>query len=50
MHLLCTTKPMSRTFAYCRVSTVDQTTQNQIIEIKAAGFTIAANRIIEETA
>ena len=39
---------MSRTFAYCRVSTLDQTTQNQIIEIKAAGFTIASNRIIEE--
>lgn len=39
---------MSRLFAYCRVSTFDQTTKNQIIEINAAGFTIKANRIIEE--
>ena len=28
---------MSRTFAYLRVSTVDQTTDNQIQEIAAAG-------------
>lgn len=40
---------MSRVFAYCRVSTTDQTTQNQSIEIKAAGFTIAAQRLIEES-
>ncbi|MDO9213030.1 MAG: recombinase family protein [Methylococcales bacterium] len=40
---------MSRVFAYCRVSTTDQTTQNQIIEIKAAGFTIEARRLIEES-
>jgi putative DNA-invertase from lambdoid prophage Rac len=40
---------MSRVFAYCRVSTTDQTTQNQNIEIKAAGFTIAAQRLIEES-
>ncbi len=39
---------MSRVFAYCRVSTFDQTTKNQIIEITAAGFIIKANRIIEE--
>ena len=39
---------MSRVFAYCRVSTFDQTTKNQIIEINAAGFTIYSNRIIEE--
>jgi putative DNA-invertase from lambdoid prophage Rac len=39
---------MSRIFAYCRVSTVDQTTQNQILEIKAAGFAIEAHRFIEE--
>jgi putative DNA-invertase from lambdoid prophage Rac len=39
---------MSRVFAYCRVSTVDQETQNQVLEIKAAGFAIEPRRIIEE--
>lgn len=40
---------MSRVFAYCRVSTSGQTTENQVKEIECAGFTIAANRIIAET-
>jgi putative DNA-invertase from lambdoid prophage Rac len=40
---------MSRTFAYARVSTPDQTPQNQIAEIEAAGFLIEAHRIITET-
>jgi len=40
---------MARTFAYCRVSTADQTTENQIREIEAAGFTLEPKRIIEET-
>ena len=40
---------MSRVFAYCRVSTTDQTTQNQILEIKAAGFAIEVQRLIEES-
>lgn len=39
---------MARVFAYCRVSTSDQTTKNQILEIKAAGFAIEPHRIIEE--
>lgn len=39
---------MSRTFAYCRVSTIDQTTQNQIQEIRASGFFIEQQRCIEE--
>ena len=39
---------MSRVFAYCRVSTSDQTTQNQSLEIKAAGFAIETRRLIEE--
>ncbi|WP_390240562.1 recombinase family protein [Vibrio sp. R78045] len=39
---------MSRTFAYARVSTVDQTPENQIQEIKAAGFSIEPYRIITE--
>jgi len=40
---------MSRTFAYCRVSTSDQTTANQTQEIRSAGFAIDDNRVIEET-
>ncbi len=40
---------MSRTFAYCRVSTLDQTTDNQAVEILAAGFAIEPHRIIAET-
>ncbi len=40
---------MSRTFAYLRVSTSDQTTDNQVREIEAAGFSIQPQRIVEET-
>jgi putative DNA-invertase from lambdoid prophage Rac len=40
---------MSRVFAYCRVSTVDQTTENQTREITAAGFAVTPSRTIEET-
>lgn len=40
---------MSRTFAYARVSTIDQETQNQIAEIAAAGFRVEPHRIITET-
>ena len=40
---------MARTFAYCRVSTADQTTDNQIGEIKAAGFSVEPKRVIAET-
>jgi putative DNA-invertase from lambdoid prophage Rac len=40
---------MSRTFAYCRVSTADQTTDNQIGEIQAAGFSVDPKRAITET-
>ncbi|MEH6697276.1 MAG: recombinase family protein [Brevundimonas sp.] len=40
---------MSRTFAYCRVSSADQTTDNQVREIEAAGFSIQPQRIVEET-
>ena len=40
---------MSRVFAYCRVSTADQKTQNQREEIKSAGFAIEAHRLVEET-
>lgn len=40
---------MSRTFAYCRVSTADQTTDNQVGEIEAAGFAVDPQRVIVET-
>lgn len=40
---------MSRTFAYCRVSTTEQTTENQIAEIKAAGFHVEDRRTFRET-
>ncbi|MGX5088899.1 recombinase family protein [Enterobacter sp. UPMP2052] len=39
---------MSRAFAYCRVSTLEQTTENQRREIEAAGFTVKPQRLIEE--
>jgi len=40
---------MSRVFAYCRVSTVDQHTDNQVLEIASAGFQITKARTITET-
>lgn len=40
---------MSRVFAYCRVSTHDQTTENQVREIKAAGFAVTPGRVATET-
>jgi putative DNA-invertase from lambdoid prophage Rac len=40
---------MARTFAYCRVSTADQTYENQVHEIQASGFHIDPRRIVAET-
>ncbi len=40
---------LTRVFAYCRVSTADQTTDNQVQEIAGAGFQITAQRTITET-
>ena len=40
---------MSRSFAYCRVSTSDQTTENQISEIRTAGFDVENRRTFCET-
>ena len=40
---------MSRVFAYCRVSTSEQTTANQVQEIAAAGFKVTPGRTITET-
>ncbi|KGU94611.1 putative DNA-invertase from lambdoid prophage Rac [Burkholderia pseudomallei MSHR4377] len=39
---------MSRVFAYCRVSTAEQTTDNQVIEIRVAGFNIDPRRVVAE--
>ncbi|MCG7372085.1 recombinase family protein [Pseudomonas luteola] len=40
---------MSRTFLYARVSTSDQTTENQILEVRQAGFAVEPQRVIAET-
>ena len=40
---------MPRTFAYLRVSTIGQTTDNQLREIEAAGFKVEPRRVIAET-
>jgi len=39
---------VSRLFAYCRVSTNDQATENQVQEIAAAGFMVDRRRVVEE--
>jgi putative DNA-invertase from lambdoid prophage Rac len=39
---------MSRVFAYCRVSTADQRTDNQARELAAAGFAIDPKRVVSE--
>ncbi|MBG6078885.1 recombinase family protein [Rubrivivax gelatinosus] len=39
----------ARVFAYCRVSTAEQTTDNQIKEITDAGFALSPRRIVCET-
>jgi putative DNA-invertase from lambdoid prophage Rac len=40
---------LARTFAYCRVSTADQTTDNQVREIAGAGFNVEPKRVVAET-
>ena len=40
---------MSRAFAYLRVSTPGQTTDDQLQEIRAAGFAIEPRRVVTET-
>ena len=40
---------MARTFAYLRVSTPEQTTENQVQEITASGFRVEPHRIVTET-
>lgn len=38
-----------RTFSYCRVSTTEQTTENQIIAIRQRGYDVLDSRVISET-
>lgn len=38
----------NRVFAYCRVSTTEQDTENQVLAIRNAGYEIHENRIVEE--
>jgi putative DNA-invertase from lambdoid prophage Rac len=40
---------MSRTFLYARVSTAEQTTDNQVLEARDAGFAILPRHTVEET-
>ncbi len=40
---------MSRTFAYTRVSTTEQTPENQLQDIAAVGFRVEPHRVVEET-
>ncbi|ONC33342.1 DNA invertase [Burkholderia pseudomallei] len=40
---------MSRTFAYARVSTTDQTAANQLREIEVAGFSVDKRRVVTES-
>ena len=40
---------MARTFAYARVSTFEQTTENQVVEIRGSGYDIRDDRIVTET-
>jgi len=40
---------MSRTFLYARVSTAEQTTENQVLEARTAGFATLPRHTVEET-
>lgn len=40
---------IGRTFAYCRVSTSEQTTENQIHAIRQRGYELLDSRVISET-
>ena len=38
-----------RVFSYCRVSTTEQSTENQIIAIRQKGYEVSDSRVISET-
>lgn len=40
---------MSRVFAYCRVSTTEQATENQLLAIRRAGYEVEEHRCVSET-
>jgi len=40
---------MTRAFLYARVSTSEQTTDNQVREVAQAGFAVEPHRVVEET-
>ena len=40
---------MCRTFLYCRVSTNQQTTENQLLKVQSMGYDIPKNRVISES-
>lgn len=40
---------MSRVFAYCRVSTTEQTADNQLLAIRKAGYEVEERRCVSET-
>jgi len=40
---------MTRQFIYCRVSTSEQTTENQLSAIKQHGYKVPASRVVSET-
>lgn len=42
-------KRIMRIFSYCRVSTTEQTTENQIIAIRQKGYEVIDSRIVSET-
>lgn len=39
---------LMRTFAYCRVSTTEQTTENQVLAIRNAGYDVRKHRVVHE--
>ncbi|HHQ4929095.1 TPA: recombinase family protein [Aeromonas hydrophila] len=44
-----TTRTLTRIFAYCRVSTTEQTTENQLLALHTAGLDIRPDRVVSET-
>lgn len=40
---------MTRQFIYCRVSTSEQTTENQLSAIRLRGYDVSTSRVVSET-
>lgn len=43
------TNTQGRTFAYCRVSTIEQTVENQVLAIRNSGHKVLKSRVVSET-